>query len=941
VSRLNQLRSSIWLTFRRLRATWALSLAVVLSLSALIGVWVGIPLYAESASARLLSVEVDDAAADDVPFGYLFSYNRLSGGNQSWSDFEVLNQLIDGPDAPFGSNVSATRRLITSVTFDLIVPNDADATVARGVSFASASGFDGAATLTQGRQALPARSLADPIEVMIDEDFAERNGISAGQRLQVLNRRVDLDDPNRAINIEITGLWAAPEQADPESRFLRNGSLSGNLVVPEATISMVVDPLTDASLSNAQWLVLLDSSTVTTDSVDELLARTESINRRVDDALRGARLLVSPESSLENFQDDVADLNRGLTLFSLPTLALVVAVAGLMISMRWARRLGEVAMLRRRGVPAGQIIGETFIEALVLAVACAIVGLGAARLVASLMGRTETFLRIGEGVDLELVMNSRSWRALVVALIVVVALLVAPSFSALRDRLLSVTPSSNALERRPWWQRTRLDLAIIVGVAFFTWFLLRRDALRGDLLDDPIVILLPAINAFAIGLVVLRLLPRFSGGIARGLERTNSTAALLVARRSSRVPSAMTAPLLLLVITSALAIYTGSLARTLDLQLFDAAHHSVGAANSVRTDVEDQLGQRFELEGGETVAVPSTSVPIRAETLNRIWGVDAASRLARLPARIDAGPGVRVPVSFTGIDTANFADVAFWRDDYATMPLSDLIARLDATPDSVLLTRSVARQADLQLGDTITLSVSESGRRTQVDLVLVGTFDQFPTWIPGTELPPAVSSLGDYEARAGRTVARELLFNRTGEGVDDAQTRADFSRLGISTTAPLSPDAIIERVQLRPERQGIFGLLTVGFALSAALAVAGFVFYAVFGFTRQLTELGVLRALGLPARGLMVLVTLDLALVAGAGIGIGSLAGLAMARWFLPELVDNPAGAAPQLLQEIDWSAAIGIPLTLAGALAILTVGLLTVLRRIRLFEAVKVGAST
>lgn len=943
--------ASLTLLLRRLRASWALSFAVVIGSAALIGVWVGIPLYAESASSRLLSVEVDDAANDGVPFGYLISYNRLSGGNQSWSTFAPLTELIDGENTPFGSTVRARQRLTTSVQFDLngTVASDGQTSLIDELPFTSLTGFDQLATLTKGRHASPAVSPGEPIEVVVDEDFATANAMSVGELLTVVNQRASLDDPNRSLQVEISGIWRPPETADPfrpspdpTLRYLTNGSLTGSLVVPEPTLRDLVDGLGDAMLTNAQWLVLLESSSVTTDSVNDLLANTNRISRQVDDTLRGARVIVSPETSLEGFQQDVADLNRGLALFSLPTLALVLAVVGLVVSLRWQRRQREVALLRRRGVPAIQIVTETIGEAALLAGLGAVVGYGAARLVARFMGRTTTFLQFGDGVDLTLVMNSRSWRALVVSALVAAVLIVLPSLGAFRDDVLHVEASSDREATKAWWQRSRLDQAAIVAIAFFSWFLLRRDALQGDLLEDPIVILLPAITAFAVGLLALRALPWLAEQLARLLERTNSTAALLVARRTSRVSRPLAAPLLLLVMTAALAIYTGSLARTLDLQLLDTAHHIVGADNSVRSTADSQLGDRFELDGDQFVRLDPGGAPVDPASFDKIWGVSSASRFSTLPARLTPVSGSTQPVMFTGIDTETFADVAFWRDDYASRPLADLIARLNATPDSLLLAREIMQEAGLVEGDTAVLSVRQNTSVVQVEMVIVGSFDQFPTWVPATqELPPAVGELSDYEARAGVALTSSLLFEADDSDTDLLQTRADFNRLGISASAPRSPEDLIERAQLRPARQGVFGLLTVSFVLSVALTVVGFVFYALFGFTRQLTELGVLRALGLPSAGLSRLVAFDLALLSLTGVGCGAVAGLAMARWYLPALVDSPTGSAPQLIQEIDWQAALGITLLLSAVLTASALALTVVLRRVRLFEAIKVGADS
>ena len=927
---------------RSLRSSLALTLASVVALGTLVGLWVGLPLYAESASARLLATEVDEAAADGVPFGYLFSYNRLSGGNKAWADFAELNALLDGDESPFATSVRLTQRVFTTVPFDLVDEVNGDERVENqaiaSASFASMTGFDDLADFTEGRAAQSAVDAGGPVEVVIDEAYAAETDLSVGQRLTILNRRADAGDPNRSLDIHIVGIWRPPGEqgdapADPESRFLRTGVLARALVVPESTIVSVIDPLGDATISNGQWLALLDSSTTSTDSIDALLADTERINRQVDQRLTGARLLVSPETSLEGFQDDVARVNRGLQLFSLPTIALTIAVAALLLSLRWRSRLGDVVMLRRRGVSAGQLIASNALEAIVMALAAAAVGLGLARVIAGFIGRTTTFLRLEDRTDLGLLMNSRSWSALVTATMLASLLALAPSLSLLGSSI--STGRSRDVTSRPWWQRSKLDLVLVCVVGLFAWFLLDRVQPSGRLLDDPVVILLPAMSALAVGLLVLRLVPWLAGRLGAALERTDSTAALLVARRAERSPAGLTAPLLLLVITAAVAVYTGSLARTLDLQLFDTAHHTVGAAHSARSDEGQQFSVRFEIVDDRPVPAGVSGPAIDPLAFERIWGVEGASRIARTPARLTPPTEAMERVTFFGVDTATFAEVAFWRDDYSSQSLPELMAQLDATPDGVLVHSAFMRRGALALGDLVELGIRIDGRVVGIDMVVVGSFDQFPTWIPGQEEPPVVASLSSFEARSPDPVPTELLFVET-TAADVAQTRADLNRVGITSAQPRSASDLVERAQSRPDRQGVFGLLTVGFVLSAALTVVGFVFYALFGFTRQATELGVLRAFGLRTSSLSMLVALDLLLVGVVGVGLGAATGLVMARLYLPRLLANPTGSAPEMLAELDWGAAVVISLVLLVALAAVTAVLLSVLRGLKLFTAVR-----
>jgi len=544
-------------------------------------------------------------------------------------------------------------------------------------------------------------------------------------------------------------------------------------------------------------------------------------------------------------------------------------------------------------------------------------------------------MRLSTGVDLTIVANQRAVRSVIWVGVALVLIQLVPylSFAGWTRRTRRVV--LDARSEMPWWQRGRADIILAAISAAFGFFVLRSQTIRGNLLDDPVVILLPAAITLAAGLVILRLTPKLAGGVAELLERTDSTAALLAFRKASRTPAASAAPLLLLVLTGALSIYTASLARTMDLQLVDRAHHVVGASNSM---VESSGGGSGT--GGVRLPPTEPGPPVDATAPARVWGLDSASRVAVLPGRArHSGGGDEIAIAVHAVDPVGFGSSAFWRADYATQSLSTLMGRLHENRDGVLLLRRELARNDISVGDPVTVRASDGEVGIDLEMVVVGHFDQFPSWQPSDPLSPAVISLPDLEQRVGRTFSSRIIFSRTDAGRDDGQTRADFARIGLGDGRVDTAADLVDNAQREPDRQGVFGLLTVSFLLSSALTIAGFVFYAMAGSRRQLVELGVLRAGGLRQRSLSLYIALDLLVVALFGIGAAVLVGVTMSRVLLPRLVGTAVGSAPSLLPEIDWLATSAIALALVAVFIVTTAGLLVVLRRIRLFEAVKIGA--
>ena len=905
-------------------------------MASLVAIWVGVPLYAESASSRLLSTQVGDASADSVPFGYLFTFNRLSSETQTWDAIDELSDFLADGETSFGSAVRSQRRVSETLPFDLYAAGDlevdgVDLRLER-LSFSAVNTFDDPAfTLTSGQ--LPSDLSEDgPVEVLISDELSDAIGVSAGQDLVIVNPRATPEESNWSRPVRVSGTWAATiGDARADSRFFRSGAVRQSLLVPEATIEQFVAPLDSPTIAMAQWLVLLDPARVTTNNVDALVDRSDRLSREVDAVLPGVRMSVNPGASLEGYQSDVLRLNDGLRLFSLPTLAMLLAVVGLTVAVSWQSRRGELRMLRSRGLRARPLVVAGVVEALLLAAIALPLGVVASGAVARLIGRTETFLRIGSGVELAIVPNSRAVQSAISVGILLVIAQVLPFLSLAGWTRRARRTVSSAERDGSWWQRGRADLALAVAIAAFAWFVASSQSISGNLLDDPVAILLPAAVTLAAGLVVLRLVPAIAAVIAASLERTNSTAALLAFRKAARTPAASAAPLLLLVLTGALSIYTASLARTMDLQLVDQAHHVVGGNNRIEA-VPSSPPSNFGFP------IPE-GPPIDASGFERIWGLESASRIATLAGRAQGSTGGdELPIEIRAVDPSTFVEASFWRDDYATQTLPTLMERLTGNRDGIVLRRIDMIRGDVSIGDTVRVRASNGDIGIDLSMVVVGHYDQFPAWQPSEPLSPALVSLPDLEQRVGQSLPSSVIYTAAGAGRDDGQTRADLSRLGIGAGQVRTAAELVERAQLAPERQGVFGLLTVSFLLSSALTIAGFVFYAVAGSRQQMTELGMLRASGLPQRSLLMYVALDLLIVAFFGIAAAVAIGVTMSRLLLPELVGTSVGSAPRLLPEVDWLATTSIALALALVFVLATIGLLGTLRRIRLFEAIKIG---
>jgi len=424
----------------------------------------------------------------------------------------------------------------------------------------------------------------------------------------------------------------------------------------------------------------------------------------------------------------------------------------------------------------------------------------------------------------------------------------------------------------------------------------------------------------------------------------------MAARYPARSPAVYNTPLVKLVLTLGLSAFTASLALTLDLQLDKQMRYEVGADMNLTEE-----GTTFT---ENTQGAVYTFSPV--EDHLSIPEVQSATRVGRYKFTAIVPTGT-LTGTYLGIDRLTFPDAAYWQRDFAPEQLGVLMNQLAANPTGILVPNSLLEERKLSIGDTVKIAVTTgvAGLSITIDAPIVGAFDLFPTWYPESG-PMIVGNLEELYLRAGAEYPHEVWLATTDKADPETvaytvrgfsilldqqtdQSKLDQNGLNTIVTDWSSADLNIRAEQRRPERQGLFGLLSVGFVSSALLTVLGFLLYALFSFRRRFIEMGMLRAIGLSIKQMTSLLAAELAFLVLLGIGVGTGLGVFASRLFVPFLQIGASAQSqyPPFQIQIAWLSIVQIYVLFAilffAALSTLS-GLLV---RMKIFQAIKLGETT
>ncbi|MXV92013.1 MAG: FtsX-like permease family protein, partial [Chloroflexi bacterium] len=450
--------------------------------------------------------------------------------------------------------------------------------------------------------------------------------------------------------------------------------------------------------------------------------------------------------------------------------------------------------------------------------------------------------------------------------------------------------------------------------------------------EQPFVFLLPPLTIFAFTLFALRFLAPVLRFLAWLIQWTNSVGLLMVTRQLERAPGTYYLPLILLVCTISLVIYTASFARTIDRYLYEQQYYRVSADISVRV--------YSQAPGGFPGAAADDAPPayMHISEFTSMPHVRVATRVGEYPAtaRLTSGS---VSGRLVGVDRDALGPVIFWRPDFAAIRLGYLTNALAQQPDSLVVSREFMQSRALDIGDLVELDIRSGGDTFKVNFQIVGALDYFPRWYPEADGALFLGNL-DYLFEQAQLELAHRVIARIEPGFDGrAFQRALIERgaAGVSLEEPISR---INREQSRPERQGLFGLLSIGFITSSLATMIGFLLYTIFSYQRRYVELGILRAIGLSRGSMMLSVAWELGLLIVLGLALGLGIGLLVSLLYIPymQFVSSLEGVVPPYLVGMAWAEIAQIVALFVFTFALIMAILLVILRRMRIFQAVKLG---
>ncbi|MEA3346120.1 MAG: FtsX-like permease family protein [Chloroflexota bacterium] len=958
--------SVLWLSMKRLWSNKALTVAIILGLIVAVALVTGVPLYSDAVSYQLMREELSQIQTEGrtrPPFAFMYRYVGAWHGAVEWEDFTPLDSYFAGQGpATIGLPLELRARHVKTDNFRLFPASEAEYADIRKplewVNVGFVSGLQDHIRILEGRFPQAETTSGGATEVLISQRLVEKLGLQPGEDYILFTESKETEEGGRKKRVQvparIAGVW---EPVDPQEPFwfYDPGAFEKVLFVSEESFAKNLVPKLEDEVYLAVWYLIFDGEDVHTQQAPELLGRIVTTEAQVSSLLPNTSLDISPKDALLKYRRKAQVLTILLYVFSIPIVGLVLYFIVLISGMVVQRQRNEISVLKSRGTSNLQILGIYLLEGVLVGVIALTIGPFGGRLIAQIMGNIKSFLAIVQRPPLPVTISLYSLRLGGAAMVIAILASLIPALSAARLTIVTYKQELARSLQQPFWKRYFLDV-IILAAPLYGYYLLRQQgtlALGGEAgstsnpFQNPLLFLVPTLFIFAMALVFMRFFPllmRLLAWLGRFIGNVSSLLALRHLARSARY---YIGPLLLLILTLSLAAFSASMAKTLDTSLYDQAYYRTGGDVLLVETGWDTSEGSSSAPGGGTVAAEEEEeegprwyfLPV-ADHL-KVPGVEAATRVgqysavARLQKRDQKG-------QFVGVDRLDFPKVAAWRSDYAYRYLGSLMNELARDRTALLVSPSFLGANSLYMGDKVHLRIGSTlGQSQEIEFTIRGTVDYFPTLYP-EDGPIFVGNLNYVFEQMGNEFPYDVWI-KLAPWVNTEQVVDQLGNLQFRILDYRDARTKVVEEQAKPERRGIFGLLSVGFVAAAVLTVMGFLLYSFISFRRRFIELGVLRAIGLSVTQMAAFLAFEQFFLVAIGIVVGMALGTWTSSLFIPFLQVGAGEHAqtPPFVVLIAWNNVLIIVAVFAAMFLVAIMSMIWLLSRMRVFEAIKLGEAT
>lgn len=951
------------LVFRKIVNNKWMMLCLLFGFIVVVAMVSAVPMYSDAILQRMLDKDLESHQASRAVYTGLYTvqgtYNAFSREDNSkekayyMHKAKVEDELVPQIDA----KIDACVHIMTAANMQTkpYLPDEDDGAVrGQSTSLVSIVGLADHITMTAGRVYEPGLSDEGYYEAIVTQEAYDKLSLNLGS----VYRTASSTNPDDYVLIQVVGVFTVDDGSAP-FWYISGGvsTYSTSFLFDYDTCrELLFDDFDTIYLANTEWRYAIDYTSLEIADLDTLvptLQRHETEYNRMS-GFTGYR--VPMLETLVDYNQRAVELKTTLWVILVPILMMLCMYIFMVSQIIVKNEENEISVMRSRGASGTQIFLIYMLESLVLGLVAFAVGPFLGFFLCRILGSANGFLEFVGRKALPVKMVSAAYLYSAAAVVMFLITMLIPAIGASRTTIVERKRKRSRFAGQPFWKKFFLDF-ITLGIAVYGYYNYQnytgiitatgKSAVNVQI--DPLLFLISSLFIIGAGLLFLRVYPylvRFVFFLGRRHWNPTMYASFIQVGRSSGREQFL---MIFLILSIAVGIFSANTARTLNQNIEYRLDYATGADvvlhpywNAIPAEnpdgtlidgeyiyIEPQFANYQEIEGAEAVAKVYTSSGFRVQS-SEVLSLNRSN------------------VTVMGIEPTSFSKVTWSRDDlYDPYHINNYLELLIDAPRAALVSTSLRDQLELQVGDTIKISI---GAQSQTELIVYAFVDYWPSINPYKTVR---ASSGEETVRCDFLICNlDFLQSKfTKEPYDVWIKKADgvpdsalydyiWSNTKLQAESLDYLDQKVIEAKNDPLLQGFNGMLTLGFIITMFVCVIGFLIYWILSIKARTLQFGVFRAMGMSVKHVIGMILCEQGLISLVSILVGVILGGVTSDLFVPmlEMVYSVAEQVPEFVV-VASRADYGKIYLIIGVMLALGIAILSrIIARTKIDQALKLG---
>lgn len=718
----------------------------------------------------------------------------------------------------------------------------------------------------------------------------------------------------------------------------------------------------------AQWYTAFDYSKITVESMDTIKQLSGTWAGYSNAKIISLFDMPITKTYVKYSQSEKL-INSTMWLFSI-LVFVIIAYYILMISkLLIDYDKNEIVLITSRGGGKLHILRGYLMQCLTIGIVALAIGPFLGIFICQIIGSSSSFLEFTNRMTIPAVLNSKVYWFSIITILTITAVILITSAIISNTSLVKHKQGKGRTQNIYPYLRILLSLGMLLFSIYWLFSYKSLAKRAGGFLSnteglpiDPMLFLNAALLILGAGLFLTNIFPyivKLVFFIGKRFWPTSIYTAFIQVGRSDGQQQFL---MLFIVLTLSIGIFSANSARTINMNATDSIHYQSGADITLK-----EVWQFTKDENAPTANDKIAASWGNADAIAKIDSYNERYKLGLLTEKYiepdysqytdlkgvenatkvyveesaAIGPVANLNVRFMAINTKEFSEVAWFRPQLLPYHWYEYLNLLGSIPNGVLLSSSY-KEKNIKVGDEITLKVAKQ----DVSFIVCEFIDYWPSFSPS-----GIDKEGKKTDNYLIVTNYDCLFNnipikpyevwiQKKSGYSGSDILNELKDKEIEPAIFNDSEKKISELKRKPAILSTNGSLTLGFILTMVICLSGFLIYWVISLKKRSLQFGIMRAMGVPSKSVIGMLTFEHFLISGSAIFAGISVGAIASRIFIPvyELFYN---ADTQILPfRVIAHRADYIRLYMVVAVMLLTAFsvLFMITRNIKVTQAIKLG---